>query len=133
MGVLDFKDTHFFKKTRMKRKLNALIKIGFILISVLFFYPALIAQDQPTASTFEYAEENQQCLKCHGQAYYNYYNDWLEKMIRERMNPYFIVDSAEYYESNHRNLFTVFNSNFNVGFFLAAFANNANPNSLDSP
>lgn len=86
----------------MKEKLNMTIKLGFILICLLFFYPELLAQDQ-TTSTFEYAEDNQQCLKCHGSTYYNYYNTWIEKMIRERMNPYFIVDSAEYYQANHRN------------------------------
>ncbi len=86
----------------MKAKLNMITKLGFILISVLFFYPELLAQDQTTI-TFDYAKENQQCLKCHGHKYYNYYNDWFERMIRERMNPYFIVDSAEYYQANHRN------------------------------
>ena len=86
----------------MKEKRN-IIKVGFILISVLFFYPELTAQDQTTTNTFEYAEDNQQCLKCHGHNYYNYYNDWLEKMIRDRMNPYFIVDSAKYYQANHNN------------------------------
>lgn len=86
----------------MNKKLNMNIKLGFILISVLFFHPELFAQDQ-TTTTFEYAEENQQCLKCHGSTYYNYYNTGIEKMIRERMNPYFIVDSAEYYQANHRN------------------------------
>jgi hypothetical protein len=87
----------------MKKKLKSVLKLGLTLISVLFFYPVLRAQDDTAESTFEYAEENQKCLKCHGHTYYNYYNDWLEKMIRERMNPYFIVDSAKYYESNHRN------------------------------
>lgn len=86
----------------MKDKLQALIFVGLTIIPVLFFLPVK-ANDQQTASSFEYAEENHKCLKCHGQKYYNYYNDWLEKMIRERMNPYFIVDSVEYYESNHRN------------------------------
>lgn len=87
----------------MKEKLKTIVKMGLFLIPVLFFYPVLVAQNQEATSTFEYAEDNQQCLKCHGHTYYNYYNDWLEKMIRERMNPYFIVDSAEYYEANHQN------------------------------
>ncbi len=87
----------------MKEKLKTIIKMGLFLIPLLFFYLVLIAQNQEATSTFEYAEDNQQCLKCHGHTYYNYYNDWLERMIRERMNPYFIVDSAEYYEANHRN------------------------------
>ena len=52
---------------------------------------------------YEYLEENQECLKCHGQTYYYYYNDWVERDIKERMNPYYIIDSAEFYVSNHWN------------------------------
>lgn len=58
-----------------------------------------ISQDQVV---FEYAEENQQCLNCHGHSAYYYYNDWIEREVKERMNPYFIIDSALYYQSNHK-------------------------------
>ena len=60
-----------------------------------------ISQEQEEV-VFEYAEENQQCLKCHGHKTYYYHNDWTERDIKERMNPYFIIDSAMYYESNHK-------------------------------
>jgi hypothetical protein len=50
-----------------------------------------------------YVEENQECFKCHGQAYFSYFNDWVERDVRERMNPYYIVDSALFYNSNHWN------------------------------
>jgi Zn finger protein HypA/HybF involved in hydrogenase expression len=50
-----------------------------------------------------YTEENQECLKCHGQRYFSYYNDWVEKDVKERMNPFHIIDSAEFYMSNHWN------------------------------
>ena len=52
---------------------------------------------------YEFLSENQECLKCHGQSYYYYYNDWVERDIKERMNPYYIVDSAQFYVSNHWN------------------------------
>ena len=52
---------------------------------------------------YEFQEENQECLKCHGHTYYYYYNDWIEREVKERMNPYCIVDSAEFYISNHWN------------------------------
>ncbi len=51
----------------------------------------------------EFAEENSVCFKCHGHKIFNYYNEWTEQDVRDRMNPYFIIDSAEYYESNHWN------------------------------
>lgn len=49
-----------------------------------------------------YYEENSACFRCHGQKNYYYYNDWVEREIKERMNPYYVIDSASYYESNHR-------------------------------
>lgn len=52
---------------------------------------------------FDYAEDNQHCFQCHGHKTYHYYNESSEKNIKERMNPYFIVDSVEYYNSNHWN------------------------------
>lgn len=52
---------------------------------------------------FDYADYNQQCFQCHGHKTYHYFNESSGKNIKERMNPYFIVDSVEYYNSNHWN------------------------------
>ena len=51
----------------------------------------------------DFAEENGVCFRCHSHKTYNYFNEWTEQNVRERMNPYFIIDSIEYYESNHWN------------------------------
>jgi hypothetical protein len=59
------------------------------------------AQDQPEKRQLRYADDNHQCLKCHGHQKYFYYNDWTERMVKENMNPYFVIDSAAFYESNH--------------------------------
>lgn len=74
-----------------------------ILIGLLYCLalPAGFSQEQEEI-VFEYAEENQQCLKCHGHKTYYFYNDWIEREVKERMNPYFVVDSALYYQSNHK-------------------------------
>lgn len=82
----------------MKNKSRLVIKIEMLILLILFCYSSFSQE-----KIFEYAEENQKCLVCHGYKNYNYLNTWLEKMVRERMNPYFIIDSAEYYSSNHRN------------------------------
>jgi len=50
---------------------------------------------------YEFLEENQECLKCHGHTYYYYYNDWVERDIKDRMNPYYVIDSTDFYASNH--------------------------------
>ena len=49
-------------------------------------------------------KENAPCLKCHGHKYLSYYNDFLGRDVKERMNPYYIIDSSDYFRSNHRNL-----------------------------
>lgn len=78
-----------------------------VLLLILFF-PYIHSHSSQTPlqtdqKEFEFLEENDNCLKCHGHEYYYYYNDWVERDIKERMNPYYIVDSALFYESNHWN------------------------------
>ena len=77
-----------------------------IILSLLPFFLILCSPAGTTAQDAEqenrYYQENAACLKCHGHKKYYYYNDWLEKDVKERMNPYFIVDSAQFYRSNHR-------------------------------
>ncbi len=61
----------------------------------------LFAQEEE-AVIFENIEGNKTCLKCHGEEFYYYYNDWIEIDVKARMNPYYIIDSASYYISNHK-------------------------------
>lgn len=75
-----------------------IVIIGFLFVA----NPAIVISQDNEELEFEYAEENQQCLKCHGHKTFYYYNDWVERDIKERMNPYFIVDSVLFYQSNHK-------------------------------
>jgi len=59
------------------------------------------SQNDTIERIFRYAEENQACFKCHGQKKYFYYNDWIERSVKENMNPFYIIDSANFYQSNH--------------------------------
>ncbi|HSG68595.1 MAG TPA: cytochrome c3 family protein [Bacteroidales bacterium] len=63
----------------------------------------LQAQEESEERVYEYLEENQGCLKCHGHIYFYYVNENLGREIKERMNPYFFIDSADFYASNHWN------------------------------
>ena len=66
----------------------------------------LIAQDEEVVveeRVFDYAEDNQKCFKCHGHKVYHYYNENTDKTVKERMNPYFLIDSVAFYNSNHWN------------------------------
>jgi hypothetical protein len=73
---------------------------NFLVVGFLLFSLLVHAQDEEKET--RHYEENQLCFKCHGHQKYYYYNDWIEKDVKERMNPYFIIDSAEFYHSNHR-------------------------------
>ena len=80
----------------MRRKLKSIITL---LILTMSF--ALAAQDESEIAPVTY-EKNQECLKCHGKKYFSYFNEYAGKDIKERMNPLYIVDSANFYISNHR-------------------------------
>ena len=82
------------------------LTVSFIIVLLLFWphqpMSSQTAIEEPQR-VYEYLNENQECLACHGQEYYYYYNDWIERDVKERMNPYRIVDSTQFYESNHWN------------------------------
>lgn len=63
---------------------------------------SLFAQEEATLIDAYNLEQNETCLKCHGHANYFYYNEGVERDLKERMNPYFVIDSSEYYISNHK-------------------------------
>ncbi len=70
-----------------------------LLIPVLLM--AGIAWGQDDNEVPENVIENQKCLKCHGDNFYTYYNEWTETDVKERMNPYYVIDSTDFYNSNH--------------------------------
>lgn len=88
----------------MRRTLLFSAPIPFLFFLFLLIQPlsSQIPVEEPQR-VYEFLAENQECLKCHNNNYYYYYNDWVERDIKERMNPYYIVDSAEFYVSNHWN------------------------------
>jgi predicted CXXCH cytochrome family protein len=70
---------------------------------LLFGSIHLLSQDTVPEREYIYAEENQQCLKCHNKRTYFFLNEGLGREVKERMNPYFNIDSALFYQSNHWN------------------------------
>jgi hypothetical protein len=67
---------------------------------LLLFSFGLFAQDVP--KELENAAENHTtCLKCHGQSFYSFYNDWTETDMRKSMPQEFRIDSVQYYQSSH--------------------------------
>jgi hypothetical protein len=71
-----------------------------LLLSISCFL-SLTAQDEPEIAPVTF-EKNHECLKCHGQKYFSYFNEFAGRDIKERMNPLYVIDSATFYVSNHR-------------------------------
>jgi hypothetical protein len=65
----------------------------------------MISQAREKEGVPENVIENQKCFHCHATLFYYYYNDWVEKEVRARMNPYYIIDSSDFYISNHKSFF----------------------------
>lgn len=73
----------------------------FTVLLIVTLNVALTAQD--TASGLpESKDPNHKCLKCHGEKYFSYYNESVGRDVKERMNPYYIIDYDDFYKSNHR-------------------------------
>ena len=85
----------------MKNDLRRLMAFSFVALTFFIAYSQDNVQEEERV--FDYAEENQQCLKCHGHKTFTYFNENLDQNVRERMNPYYIIDSVDYYNSNHWN------------------------------
>ncbi|HOW25523.1 MAG TPA: cytochrome c3 family protein [Bacteroidales bacterium] len=70
---------------------------------ILIISPGIFAQEPGSNPAPKFVSENIECLQCHGRKTYFYHNEWTDMMVKERMNPYYIIDSALFYASNHRN------------------------------
>ncbi len=46
--------------------------------------------------------DNSQCLKCHGQVFYEYHNEWTDQTDRKPMNPFYHIDSVRMHNSVHK-------------------------------
>jgi len=68
---------------------------------------ALFNQDETksqdtTVFVSPYAEDNDKCFKCHGQARYEYTNESLGRQVKSLMSSERIVKKEAFYQSNHK-------------------------------
>lgn len=73
-----------------------------LLISFLFSSATIKAQEEEKRE-YENAGINHTCLKCHGQSFYEFYNDWTETDVRKIMPAEYHVDTIQYYSASHWN------------------------------
>ncbi len=69
--------------------------------AISFFQSDTLKQDT-AAYVSPFAEDNDKCFKCHGQAKYVYTNEALGKEIKALMCSERIVNRKDYYRSNHK-------------------------------
>jgi predicted CXXCH cytochrome family protein len=60
-------------------------------------------KNQDTSFVSPFAEDNNRCFICHGQAKYEYTNETLGRQVKEMMFSERIVKRSEFYNSNHKN------------------------------
>jgi predicted CXXCH cytochrome family protein len=87
----------------MFNSLSRLVAFGVILIAFFTNVQFALTQEEVAGREYIYAEDNQLCLKCHGHKTFYYMNEGLGHEVKDRMNPYFVIDSADFYQSNHWN------------------------------
>lgn len=78
-----------------------------ILFSVLMFFGMLVVfqsakAQESTKVKLSNIVDNHRCFKCHGHQFFSYYNTVTEANVIKRMNPFYVIDSAAFYSSNHR-------------------------------
>ena len=61
-----------------------------------------IVQSQSEEKVAPISKRSRYCLNCHGHYYFSYNNESLGRDVKERMNPYYFIDSSQYMISNHR-------------------------------
>ncbi len=81
-------------------KFSKALQYFLILWLLLFFVPF-----SATADDFENRDANQKCFRCHGQTIYTYYNDWIERDVKKMMNPFYMVDSGDFYKGSHNKFY----------------------------
>jgi hypothetical protein len=73
-----------------------------IIVILLTMSSAGIAEVNP-----QEPPDNTDCLKCHGNSYYQFYNDVIEKEVHRKMNPYFIINNELYDSGVHQTFLCV--------------------------
>jgi hypothetical protein len=75
------------------------------LISILLLSTIAIitySQEETESKVAPISKRTRLCLTCHGQPYFSYFNEYLGRDVKDRMNPFYFIDSNEYVRSNHR-------------------------------
>ncbi len=87
---------------------SGLLAVSLVLLLISMAFAREDSQEsQDEQTTVEekapvFAAENDKCLKCHGQKWYSYENENTGTTIKKTMCPNRVIDTAKFYESNHR-------------------------------
>jgi len=88
-----------------------LVILALIIFSVAYYHnpksspfenPIVQVHQSVDLSKFKNSQQNEKCLKCHGQLKYSYENKESGKKITKRMYSELVIDRNLFYSSNHR-------------------------------
>ena len=91
------------KKTKLFS--SVLFTVFFVTTCMILTFVSFQVLAQDEKETPDNVIQNRECFKCHGHKQWSYSNDSLQINFRERMNPYFVIDTAEYYVANHKTFY----------------------------
>ncbi|HLN21571.1 MAG TPA: cytochrome c3 family protein [Bacteroidales bacterium] len=74
----------------------------FILRSSVTSFGAVLPQQDTAVFVSQFAEDNEKCLKCHGQSKYSYPNETLGTQVPALMCADRVINRGDFYSSNHK-------------------------------
>jgi predicted CXXCH cytochrome family protein len=81
--------------------IKRILSIAIVSLSVLSF----VTLTSQTEAKKLVEPDNKNCLQCHGNNYYSYHNEELDKEVHKKMNPYFVINKNLFSKGVH-NSFT---------------------------
>lgn len=74
----------------------------FSLINLLLLLSIFLPAEEINENHIEHSPLNSKCFNCHATSTYTFFNEFQERIVTKRMNPYFLIDSVLYYDQNHK-------------------------------
>lgn len=74
----------------------------FSLINVLLLLSIFLTAEEMNEDHIDHSPLNSKCFNCHANSTYTFFNEFQERTVTKRMNPYFLIDSVIFYDQNHK-------------------------------
>lgn len=79
------------------------IRILFSIALTLFIFAGTYGQEEKAVVSEELKQANfDQCLRCHSQKYFSFYNEYTEDSVKKKMCDTYVITPENFYRSNHK-------------------------------